>query len=192
MKRFFLIPLAAAFLLGACGDSGEDNDTTTDNVDENPLEYSEMNEMSLKPHGLNMKFMVPDVASSTGAALEPQVIHEDGDYLWHVKIGKHFHMVIEDYGKEKDKVKNEKARLIDLNKIFVTEFLTDDANLIMYKRTLHDDQGGKPSYHVYGEILIGGYTYILRSEDEGSLKPIIEDMLLTIKSAKEIGAVDPA
>ena len=192
MKRFFLIPLAASLFLVSCGGSEDPIDETTDSEVDSSLEYSEMNEMSLKSHGLNMQFMVPDVASSTGAALEPQVLHEDGDYMWDVKIGKHFHMVIEDYGKEKDKVKNEKARLADLDKIFVTEYLTDEPNIIMYKRTLHEDQGGKPSYHVYGETLIGGYTYILRSEDEGSLKPIIEDMLLTIKSAKEAVTVEPA
>ena len=190
MRKLFLVPLAAAFLLPSCG-GDEETTETTDEQQEEQLNFDDMNEMSLKSHGLNMQFMVPDVESSTGAALEPQILHDDGDYLWHVIIGKHFHMIIEDYGKEPDKVKNEKARLEDLEKIFIIEYLTEEPNLIMYKRTLHEDQGGKPSYHCYGEIKIGGYNYIMRSEDEGSLKPIIEDMVMTIKSAKEIGT-DPA
>ena len=190
MKRFFLIPLAATLILTACGGDGEATDETTDGVEDTNLDFSEMNEMSLKNHGLNMSIMLPDVASTTGAAIEPQVKHDDGDYLWHVIIGSRFHLVIEDFGKEKNKVKGEKERLAGLDKIFVTEYLTDEPNLLMYKRTLHADQGGKPSYHCYGEITIDGYIYVLRSEEDGSLKPIIDDMVMTIKSAKSLS--DPA
>ena len=159
MKRFFLCAISATLILSSCGGSGEEGNETDNNNVEDTLDYSGMTEMSLKEHGLNMKFMLPDVQSSTGAALEPQILHDDGDYLWHVKIGTRFHLIIEDYGKEKDKVGYEKARLADLEKIFVCEYIIDDADLIMYKRTLHEDQGGKPSYHVYGETTIDGYTY---------------------------------
>jgi len=147
-----------------------------------------MNEISLKEYALNMCIMLPEVASSTGASIEPAINHEEGDYLWDVKIGTRFHLIIEDFGKEKDKVTNEKKRLKDLEKIFNVEYLTDDASIIMYKRTLHEGQGGKPSYHCYGEAIIDGYTYVLRSQEDGSLKPIIEDMEKTIQSAKQCGA----
>ena len=155
-------------------------------------EYAGMNEMSLKEYGLNMAIMLPEVASSTGASIEPQVEHEDGDYLWHVLIGTRFHLVIEDFGKEKNKVADEKKRLADLNDIFVIEYLVDEPNLIMYKRTLHEDQGGKKTYHCYGETVIDGYTYVLRSQQDGSLKPIVEDMVKTIRSAKPASDGNPA
>ena len=106
--------------------------------------------------------------------------------MWHVKIGTRFHLVVEDFGKEKNKVSSEKERLADLDDIFITEYLIDEPKLVMYKRTLHEDQGGKPSYHCYGETTIDGYIYVLRSESEGSLKPIIDDMVKTIKSAKPV------
>ena len=185
MKRFFLLPAMFLVFLTSCGGSDEHTEEITDNPIEE-LDYSDMNEMSLKEHGLNMSIMLPEVASSTGASIEPKVEHDDGDYLWHIKIGTRFHLIIEDFGKEKNKVAGEKARLDDLNKIFVTEYLTDEPNFIMYKRTLHEDQGGKPSYHCYGETTIDGYIYVLRSQEDGSLKPIIEDMMKTIKSAKPL------
>ncbi|MCB9224515.1 MAG: hypothetical protein R2780_09785 [Crocinitomicaceae bacterium] len=188
MKRFFLCAIAATFLLTACGGSGEEGDNTQNDQSTDTLDYSGMTEMSLKDQGLNIKFMLPEVASSTGASIEPLVEHDDGDYLWHVKIGTRFHLIIEDYGKEKDKVANEKARLGDLNKIFVVEYLVDEPNLIMYKRTLHEEQGGQPSYHCYGETVIDGYTYVLRSQEDGNLKPIIDDMVKTIRSAKPLEA----
>lgn len=185
MKRFILFSFAATLLLTACG-GPDDSDGTIDGENLDTLDYSGMNEMSLKDHGLNMKIMLPEVASSTGASIEALVEHDDGDYLWHVKIGTRFHLVIEDFGKEKDKVANEKARLADLEKIFIVEYLVEEPTLVMYKRTLHEEQGGKPSFHVYGETTVDGYTYVLRSQEDGSLKPIIDDMMKTIKSAKSV------
>lgn len=184
MKRIFLFPIVAVMMFASCGGSEETTEETNETID--TLDYADMNEISLKEHGLNMKIMLPEVASSTGASIEPKIEHDDGDYLWHVKIGTRFHLVIEDFGKEKNKVAGEKERLGDLDKIFVTEYLIDEPNLIMYKRTLHEDQGGKPSFHCYGETTIDGYIYVLRSQSDGSLKPIIDDMVKTIKSAKPV------
>jgi len=188
MKRHILFSIAAVMFLSACGGSGEEGDETTDNSMDS-LDYTDMNEISLLDQGLSMKIMLPEVASSTGASIEPQIEHDDGDYLWHVKIGTRFHLIIEDFGKEKDKIKNEKVRLADLDKIFVVEYMVEEPGIIMYKRTLHEDQGGKPSYHCYGETTIDGYTFVLRSQEDGSLKPIIDDMVKTIKSAKSLSDV---
>ncbi|UKN00744.1 hypothetical protein K6119_13485 [Paracrocinitomix mangrovi] len=188
MKRFLLSSLLIPLLIASCGGSETTEGENSDGTDTSNVDYSGMSEMPLKDHGLNMKIMLPNVESNVGSAIEPKVEHEDGDYLWHVKIGPKFHLIIEDFGKEKNKVANEKARLDDLSRIFVVEYIEDNENLIMYKRTLHEDQGGQTTYHCYGETTIDGYTYVLRSEEEGNFRPIIEDMVKTIKSAKPIGA----
>jgi hypothetical protein len=150
------------------------------------LDFSDMDEISIVPQGLNMKLMLPSVASSTGASIDPKITHDEGDYLWYITIGPRFELIIEDFGKESNKVSEEKNRLGKLAGIFDIEFIVDEPSLIMYKRTLHEGQGGKASYHCFGELMIDGYNYVLRSEDEGALKPIIEDMVMTIRSAKPV------
>ncbi|MCG8574015.1 MAG: hypothetical protein MI810_03965 [Flavobacteriales bacterium] len=183
-KVFHLIVLFATLSLTACGgEEAVESDGSDSTVVE--LDFADMNEISLKDNGLNMCIMLPEVASSTGASIEPSIEHEDGDYLWNVKIGSRFHLIIEDFGKEKEKVVNEKKRLDDLQTIFNIEYIIDEPGIIMYKRTLHEGLGGKPSYHCYGETVVDGYTYVLRSHEDGSLKPIIEDMEKTIRSAKQ-------
>ncbi|MGV6862364.1 MAG: hypothetical protein ACWA41_11370 [Putridiphycobacter sp.] len=182
---FYLI--FASFILFSCG--GENN--SDENTDENTSEMevigeSDMNEMNLSDQGLNMSFMLPEVASSTGASIEPTITHDDGDYFWFLDIGNHFHLVIEDYGKEKNKVAEKKKELEGLKDIFVIEYKIDEPNLIMYKRSLHEGQGGKATYHCYGETTIDGYTYVLHSSEDGGLKPVIDDMVTTIRSVKEV------
>lgn len=187
MSRLVILSSFILLLLSSCGGSesnGENNGT--DGSDTLTMDFSDMNEISLKPYGLNLKLMLPEVASATGASIDPKVTHDEGDYLWYVSIGPRFQLIIEDFGKEKDKVAAEKKRLADLSAIFEIEYIVDEPGLVMYRRTLHEGQGGKPSYHCYGEIIIDGYLYVLRSEDDGSLKPIIEDMVKTIRSAEPI------
>ncbi len=187
MKRTLILAALLPFFLISCGGSeSTDGSDNVNDADSLSADFSDMEEISLKPDGLNMKMMLPAVASSTGNAIEPKVEHDEGDYLWYVTIGPRFQLIIEDYGKEQSKVDGEKKRLSELENIFDIEYFIEEPGLIMYKRTLHEGQGGKPSYHCYGEVTIDGYSYVLRSEDEGSLKPIIEDMVKTIRSATPI------
>tara|TARA_R110002096_G_C14321687_1_gene700463 strand:+ start:151 stop:729 length:579 start_codon:yes stop_codon:yes gene_type:complete len=189
MKNVFLSLIAAGFLLTSCGGDnpeGTDGNDNIENNDVNDLGVEGMNEFSLVSYGLNLSVMLPEVASSTGASIEPTVTHDDGDYLWYLDIGNHFHLVIEDFGKEQNKVAGEKKRLADLSKIFKVEYTIDEPGIIMYKRELHEDQGGKASYHCYGATTVDGYTIVLRSNDDGGHKPVINDMVTTIKSAKEL------
>ena len=177
-----------SLLLFSCGGSSDSENTTGNETDSTLLDFSDMSAISLQDDDLNLQLMLPEVASATGNSIDPLVEHEEGDYLWYVSIGQRFKLIIEDFGKEMDKVKQEKERLADLKDIFIIEYLVDESNLIMYKRDLHEGQGGKPSYHCYGEVVIDGYNYVLRSADEGSLKPIIEDMVKTIRSASNTEA----
>ncbi|MFT5819926.1 MAG: hypothetical protein ACI8ZM_001151 [Crocinitomix sp.] len=190
MKKIVLLFAFLPLLMTSCGGSetteGPDG---TDSLNTTTLDFSDMNEISLVPHGLNMKMMLPSVASSTGASIDAKIIHDEGDYLWSITIGPRFELIIEDFGKEMNKVTEEKKRLTELVNIFDVEYLVDEPALFMYKRTLHEGQGGKASYHCFGEVIIDGYNYVMRSNDEGALKPIIEDMVMTIRSAKPVSEV---
>ncbi len=187
-KAIILGSLILTLLVGCGGSESTEGDTTNGEANMTAEDFVDMNEISLSEHGLNMQLMLPEVASATGSSIDPKIEHDQGDYLWYVSIGPRFQLIIEDFGKEKEKVNEEKKRLGELGSIFEIEYLTDESNLIMYRRTLHEGQGGKPSYHCYGEVEIDGYKYVLRSEQDGSLKPIIEDMVKTIRSAKPVNA----
>lgn len=187
MKKVFLILLTFPLLIASCGDSTDSiipkQDVTADLENLGALD---MNEFSFVPYGLNLTVLLPEVESSTGASIEPEVIHEDGNYLWNLHIGKNFNLVIEDFGKEKNKVAEEKEYLNGQTEIFQFEYIVNEPNIIMYKRELHDDQGGKKSFHCYGEMKVDGYTIVLRTTENGGFKPVVSDMVSTIKSAKAV------
>ena len=187
MKKILIASLCCMFLLIACdGKNGSgDNDgvLATDSIDMN---FDDMSAFSLVNYGLNMQIMLPKVQSSTGASIEPEVKHDEGDYLWYLSIGPRFTLIIEDFGREKNKLADERKRLNELDDIFNVEFLQDDDKVLMYKRTLHEGSGGKPSYHCYGTTEVDGYTYIFKTDQDGTFKPIVEDMVKTIRSAEPI------
>jgi len=164
-------------------------------MDINNIDYTEFEGKSLKEHGIPALIMLPDQTSNIGAAVEPEIIHTEGDFKWDVVVGPNFTMRIEDYGNEKQMVQNEKDRLARI-KFYTVEYLIDQPELIMYKRTLnYSEKSSKNAesvgaehitYHCYGEKEINGITYILRSRDEGFHKPIIETMVKTIKSLEKL------
>lgn len=185
MKKIFLALLFIPVILLSCNGAGDGTEDGSD-TDTLGLDFADMMPFSFQEYDLDLELLLPEVASSTGSSIDPYVEHEKGDYLWYLSIGPRFNLIIEDFGKEENKVKSEKDRLNNLKDIFVIEYLVDEPNLIMYRRTLHKDQGGIKSYHCYGDIKVGGYNYVLKSEEEGGLKPIIEDMIKTIRSAKSL------
>jgi len=188
MKKIFLTLLTLALFTTACDDSS-DSISNSDQNNQNDLENlgaMDMNEFSFVPYGLNLTILLPEVESSTGNSIQPEVIHEDGNYLWNLNIGKNFNLVIEDFGKEKHKVIEEKQYLNGQTDIFQFEYIIDEPTIIMYKRELHEDQGGKKSYHCYGEMEVEGYTIVLRTTESGGFKPVVADMVSTIKSAKPV------
>jgi len=188
MKKVFLTLLTLTLIVASCGDSADPvvPEGQNDAIDLENLGALDMNEFSFVPYGLNLTVLLPEVESSTGASIEPEVIHEDGNYLWNLTIGKNFNLVIEDFGKEKNKVSEEKEYLKGQSNIFQFEYYVDEPNIIMYKRELHEDQGGKKSYHCFGEMKVEGYTIVLRTTENGGFKPVVSDMVSTIKSAKAV------
>jgi hypothetical protein len=168
----------------------EQLDMDIDNID-----YSEFEGKSLKDFGIAALIMLPDQTSNIGAAVEPDIIHNEGDFKWDILIGPNFTMRIEDFGKERNMVQNEKERLARI-KFYTVEYLIDQPDLIMYKRTLnYSEKVTKDSesvgaehitYHCYGEKEIAGINYVLRSPDEGFHRPIIETMVKTIRSFEQL------
>lgn len=169
--------------LAACGGE-EKSDSEGNETKDETVDTEGMSDLPLSEHGLNLVIKTPPISSSTGSIL-PSVHHEEGSLDWTVKIGDKFEMIIEEWSPEHDpnqKVAEEKKYVE--NSVFEIEFLTDEDDLIMYKRTLPEGQGGKTSYHVYSAQKIDGITYVFKSGLDGGLKPIIEDMVKTIKTVQ--------
>ena len=85
MKNLFLSAIVAGMVLTACG--GDETENTDQNevvedVDIENIGMAEMNEFSLANYDLNLSIMLPEVQSSTGASIEPVVMHDEGAYFW--------------------------------------------------------------------------------------------------------------
>jgi hypothetical protein len=92
-----------------------------------------------------------------------------------------------------------KKKELKEQEVFSINYLIDEKDLIVYERKLivKGSKNASPkvgvehkSYHVYGQKIIDGITYELRSRDEGyegsEAKKIIELMAKSIKSFKPI------
>jgi hypothetical protein len=157
-------------------------------------DYYEFKGISLADHGINAMVMLPDETANIGASTKPEVIHTEGDFKWDIHVGPNFHLHIEDYGDYTDRVETKKKELKEYGH-FKIRYLIDEKDLILYEQTLivRGSKNASPtvgyehkSYHVFGQKVIDGITYELRSRDEGYEKVIIQLMAKTIKSFKPI------
>jgi hypothetical protein len=113
--------------------------------------------------------------------------------------GPKFELHIEDFGDYKDRMANKKKELTEQHKFFQIKYLIDEPQLLLYERKLivNGDKNAAPevgfdhiTYHVYGEKILDGITYELRSKDAGfsaDQKYIAEMMAKTIKSFNKLG-----
>lgn len=176
-------------LFSACGD----NDAQK-NQPEFVEDLFEFQKFNLKDFGLNATIMLPDETANIGASTRPEVKHEEDGFKWEIEVGPNFYLIIDDFGEEKNKVADKKRKLKELD-IFETKFLVDEKDFIIYESTLKvDGEKASPitdpkphiSYHVYGQKVIDGYTYVFRSREEGCQKNIIDLMAKSIKSVVEV------
>lgn len=188
----FTLLFVVASIAPSCGGGGEKETVQEEeglNLDE---DYYEFKGISLKEYGIPAMIMLPDETANIGASTKPEVIHADGDFIWDIQVGQNFELHIEDYGDYTDMVEYKKKELKE-QEIFKIRYLVDEKDLIVYERTLIVKGSKKASptvgvkhasYHVYGQKIINGITYELRSRDEGYEKMIIELMAKSIKSFK--------
>lgn len=181
--------LSIAFL-NSCGGSEDKKPTNSEvNLDD---DYYEFKGLSLKEFGIPAMIMLPDETANIGASTKPEIIHNDGDFIWDINVGPNFQLHIEDYGDFTDMVEFKKRELKEQN-VFKIKYLIEEKDLIVYESTLivKGSKNASPkvgvahvSYHAYGQKIINGITYELRSRDEGYEKMIIELMAKSIKSFK--------
>jgi len=194
LKQFLSFGLMSVVLLAAvissCG--GEEKPKTEEAVTLDD-DYYEFKGINLKSYGIPALIMLPDETANIGASTKPEIIHADGDFIWDIHVGSNFNLHIEDYGDYTDMVEYKKKELKE-QEVFDIKYLIDDKDLIVYERKLIVKGSKKASptvgaehksYHVYGQKIIDGITYELRSRDEGyEAKNIIELMAKSIKSFK--------
>lgn len=193
--QFLSSAALAFFLLGtvlySCG-GGDEKKTDKEgvNLDE---DYYEFKGIGLKEYGIPAMIMLPDETANIGASTKPEVLHKEGDFIWDIVVGPNFSLHIEDYGDFTDMVEYKKKELKE-QEVFNINYLINEKDLIVYERKLVVKGSKKASptvgvehksYHVYGQKIIDGITYELRSRDEGyDSKNIIELMAKSIKSFK--------
>lgn len=190
MKKlsFILSILTLTFLVIRCGNSEEKVELTDD-------ELYEFQGFSMKPYDIPIMIMLPDETANIGASTHPEILHVEDDFKWELMVGPNFHMIIDDWGSDREMVSSEKKKLAGLN-FYKIKYLVDEPDFILYERELKVDGNKNASktvgiehktYHVYGQKVINDITYVFRSRDDGFEKIIIDLMAKSIKSVKPLG-----
>lgn len=188
-KTRWIFFFCVLLVLSSCTD--EKKTVVSESTSEDLYEFQVFD---LRNHGLKATIMLPNETANIGASTRPEVKHAEDGFKWEINVGPNFHMIIDDFGEEKGKVEEKKRKLAKLSDIFETKYLVDEKDFIIYECILKvDGEKSSPitvakehiSYHVYGQKMIDGYTYVFRSREEGYPKNIIDLMAKSIKSVKE-------
>ena len=179
-------------LISSCSENLPAAETTPETE-----EYLEFRSLYLGKFGLPALLMIPDETANIGATTEPEIFHEEGDFLWTIKAGPNFTLRIEDFGDYSNRLEDKKKELAEQNK-FTIRYLTNEPDLIVYEQTLivKGMKNAPPkvgvehsSLHVYGQSKIDGIYYELRSPDQGYSKynrHVVNLMSKSIRSFKAI------
>jgi hypothetical protein len=189
MKNKYIIGLLLVSSIFFYNCKGGENSDSLEIEDE---ELYEFKGFSLKDYDIPATLMLPDETANIGASTRPEIIHAEDDFKWELIVGPNFHMIIDDWGDDREMVSAEKKRLSGLS-FYQIKYLVNEPDFIMYERILKvDGEKSAPktvglehkSFHVYGQKVIEGITYVFRSRDEGFEKVIIDLMAKSIKSVK--------
>ena len=191
-NKFFIIVtiFGSALFFNSCKDAPIVNNDVVEVNDD----YYEFQDFNLSQYEIPAIISLPDETANIGASTRPEVIHAEADIKWLIRVGANFELEIEDYAEVTNLVKDEKRNLASKD-FYKINYIIDEDDLILYERTLvvKGTDNSSPtvgvehkSYHVYGQRIINGYTYELRSREEGYEKMIIELMAKSIKSFKPI------
>jgi len=62
------------------------------------IDYYQFREMNLDSVGIPASIMIPNETAGIGASFAPKILHDEGGFKWHINVGRHFNVLIEDYG----------------------------------------------------------------------------------------------
>ena len=178
MKKIFYLNfiLIIAFFLANC--SGSDKQEGGNSEDE---ELYDFKGFSLKEYDIPATIMLPDETANLGASTKPEVIHIEDDFKWELIVGPNFHMIIDDWGDDREMVSAEKKRLEGLS-FYKIKYIENTKDFIYYERILKVE-GEKSAPKTVG---LEHKSYVFKSRDEGFEKVIIDLMAKSIKSVKPI------
>jgi hypothetical protein len=177
----------SCLVFNSCTDSNELNDEQL--IDEALLDF---NKFSLKEFDIPATILLPDETSNIGASTKIEVRHTEGDFIWDLKIGPNFELVINDWGDDKEILNAEVKKLEDLE-FYQVKFLKKTSNTLIYERILKVDGKKNASknvgiehktYHLFMMKEINGIIYVFETRDTGSTKEIVELQEKCINSIK--------
>ena len=188
--KFIIYSLFISCLtLTACSNSSDSKEQ--EGIDEALLDF---NKFSLKSFDIPATILLPDETSNIGASTKVEVTHTEGDFLWDLKVGPNFELVINDWGTDKEILNAEVKKLKNLD-FYNVKFLKKTPTTLLYERTLNVD--GKKnasknvgiehkSYHLFMTKTIQNIIYTFETNDGGSTKEIVELQEKCINSIHEI------
>jgi len=187
--KFIVYTLLIGFLtITACTNSSDNQ--ADKGIDEALLDF---NKFSLKPFDIPATILLPDETSNIGASTKVEVAHTEGDFLWDLKVGPNFELVINDWGTDKEILNAEVKKLKSLD-FYHVKFLKKTPNTLIYERTLNvEGKKNAPknvgvehkSYHLFMTKTINNIIYTFETNDAGSRKDIVELQEKCINSIQE-------
>ena len=206
IKNKLIISLGIFTFLVSCS-SSEEQAPESSELDQNPIEipakveYSidGLREFSLKDHELNVTIYIPELYFKDEDDLPrftpPEVIHNDGEARWEIKVpgNKHWHLVLEDMGKEDFGVNKELEEHEFQKEIFDFKYHQQTENSLLYSKilksgntTLDDKEIALlPNYHFYCARNINGSNVVFRSHEMVDFrKPTVNKMMASALNAR--------
>ena len=173
---FFLM----LFIMISCTD-----EPVTNTNSQAVIDYYQFDEHYLDLYGIDASIMIPNETAGIGASFETEIIHNDGDFKWHISAGRNFNVFIEDYGDYQYRMP-EFLRKLEAQDIFRTEIIQQKDDYVIYKRELNLSSKKISTYHLYGVRYINGVYYEIKNEEEGDSKKVIDFILKSFLSFKPI------
>tara|TARA_B100001287_G_scaffold274204_1_gene279068 strand:- start:24908 stop:25459 length:552 start_codon:yes stop_codon:yes gene_type:complete len=153
------------------------------NEDKSQIDYYQFRRMNLDSVGIPASIMIPNETAGIGASFAPKILHDEGGFKWHINVGRHFNVLIEDYG-DYQYLMPEFLRKINTKDIFDIEIIEDKSDYVIYKRDLKSVPNQKTTYHIYGVKYLNGVYYEFTNQEDGDSKKVIDFILKSFLSFK--------
>ncbi len=179
MRTFFTFFSMFIFMI-SCADESDTNAKSKELID-----YYQFDEHLLDVYGIDAAIMIPNETAGIGASFETEILHDDGDFKWHISAGRNFNLYIEDYGDYQYRMP-EFLRKLEAQDIFKTEIIQQKDEYVIYKRELNMSSKKISTYHLYGIKYINGVYYEIKNKEAGDSKKVIDFILKSFLSFKPI------